>query len=338
MKQVYFKILPNLIVFLFFLSCRQGSGSSLEEWCGKRDRIEEVELCSIEEKLPAIHSSSTLFMSGDTLIVHDFKSTDMQFFAYDIKEDKYIGQFGKFGEGPGEIANVGNVMLDPNNKMLYCLNGSKWQIEGFDIPAALSDPGYRSFFKTKLKEIDGISPIIITGKLINDSIAYCEVRLPDADWREISSRIGRLNLNDGSLMLIEESGNDKKSRNYLTLSLKNKLIVSTAWTHDRVRLFDLEGNLKKVIYGPDYTDSQKNPNKEYYSYVCIGRDGIYAAYMNDDIRRKQFATDIIVMDLDGKYQKTLHVGKFITGIQYNETYNRIYISTTAYPQFGYIQL
>ena len=44
------------------------------------------------------------------------------------------------------------------------------------------------------------------------------------------------------------------------------------------------------------------------------------------------------MDLDGKYKKTLHVGKPICGMEYNETFNRLYLSTNDYPQLGYIQL
>ena len=321
-----------------FLSCGRNPASSIEEYCGKRDRIEDVELRSIEEKLPEIHSYSTVFMLGDTLIINDSESTDKRFFAYDIKEDRYLGNFGKFGEGPGEIANFSGIVIDPVKHILYGMGYSTWYMSGFDIREALSDPEYKAFFKTRLKNIDGVSPFVASGDWLNDSTAYYEVVVPNADWTEFDNRIGRVNLNDGSITLIEDNGFGKNSENRVTISLKNRLMVSTGKVHDQIRLFDLEGNLKKIIYGPDYTGKRHRPRYQYFCQACIGKDEIYACYLNDYVVNRSLAEDIIVMDLDGKYKKTLHVGKPICGMEYNENYNRLYLSTNDYPQFGYIQL
>ena len=321
-----------------FLSCGRNPASSIEEYCGKRDRIEDVELRSIEEKLPEIHSYSTVFMLGDTLIINDSESTDKRFFAYDIKEDRYLGNFGKFGEGPGEIANFGSIIIDPVKHILYGMSYATWYMTGLDVKKALSDPDYKAFLKMKPKEIEGVTPVLGSGDWLNDSTAYYEVAVPNADWTEFDNRIGRVNLNDGSISLIEDNGFGNNTENTLTVSLKNRLMVSVGRVHDTIRLFDLEGNLKKIIYGPEYTEKRHRPRFKYFDYVCIGKNEIYASYVNDYVVNRFLAEDIIVMDLDGKYKKTLHVGKPICGMEYNENFNRLYLSTNDYPQFGYIQL
>ena len=333
-----FRIYPVFALLVGFLSCGRNPASSIEEHCGKRDKIETVELISIEEKLPEIHSNSGVFMLGDTLIINDYKSTNKRFVVYDIKEDKFLGKFGKFGEGPGEIANFAGIVIDPVNHILYGMGYSTWYMSGFDIREALSDPDYKAFFKTRLENIDGVSPFVATGDWLNDSTAYYEVVVPNEDWTEFDNRIGRVNLNDGSISLIEDNGFGNNTENTLTISLKNRLMVSVGRVHDTIRLFDLEGNLKKIIYGPDYTEKRHRPRFEYFCQACIGKDEIYASYLNEYILEKNFAEDIVVMDLDGKYKKTLHVGKPICGMEYNENFNRLYLSTNDYPQFGYIQL
>ena len=49
-------------------------------------------------------------------------------------------------------------------------------------------------------------------------------------------------------------------------------------------------------------------------------------------------TDIIVMDLDGKYLKTLRFDAPLGAMIYHEKSNRLYLSTEGEPQFGYLQL
>ena len=229
-----------------FLSCGRNAGSSLEEHCDKRDMVETVGLTSIEEKLPEM-SSGSLFMMGDTLIIQDNKSTEMQFFAYDIKDSKYLGKFGKFGEGPGEIANFGAVVIDRENKMLYGMNYNRFEMYGFNVDEALSDPDYDCFFKIKLKETNGTTPLVLSGDVINDSTVYYEVMLPNADWNELESRIGIVNFNSGNISLIEEDGghSDPKSQNALAASRKYDLLVWASRTYDRICIFDYDGDLKK---------------------------------------------------------------------------------------------
>ncbi len=332
------RIVLTIALLVGFLSCGRNPASPIVEHCGKRDRIVEAVLHSIEDNLPEIHAYADVNILGDTLIIHDHRSTNKRFFVYDIKEDRYLGNFGKFGEGPGEIANFGSIVIDPVKHILYGMGYSTWYMSGFDIREALSDPEYKAFYKMTPKKIMGVTPVLGSGDWINDSTAYYEVDVPNEDWTEFDNRIGRVNLNDGSITLIEDNGFGKNSDNRLTISLRNKLMVSAGRVHDQIRIFDLEGNLKKIIYGPDYQKERKKPRFKYFSLVCIGKDEIYATYLNDYVVNGSFAEDIIVMDLEGRYKKTLHVGKPICGMEYNENFNRLYLSTNDYPQFGYIQL
>gem|GEM_PF-3087892 len=73
----------------------------------------------------------------------------------------------------------------------------------------------------------------------------------------------------------------------------------------------------------------------YFTNPVIANGRLYAVYSATE---NFFGPDIIEMDLDGNYLRTLRVGMPVVSIAYNEAHNRLYVVTQDTPQFGYIDL
>lgn len=196
----FLKLMSFTIVSLL-CSCRQSNDSVAEVHSGSRDKVTTVTLTSIDDNLPPIHSDARFYISGDTLYINDYKSTDLQFIAYDLNNAKYIGAFGKYGLGPGEIANFGSLFFDRYRGIMYGMNLAKWEIDGFDIKAALADSSYKAFVKVKLTEND--ERPINHATYVNDTTIYCAVYVPEEHGMQLSSHVGKFNLLSGKSEILD---------------------------------------------------------------------------------------------------------------------------------------
>lgn len=320
---------------LLLCSCGQSNSRYATEKAGKRDMIEMVTVSSLDEKIPEIHAFSYIKILGDTLIIHDPVSTGQQFIAYDLSHDKYIGSFGSTGNGPGEINNFGSIFFDPDNRILYGVDGNKWQISAFNIDSALTVPHYKASKKVDLDSSNGRFPINYAN-YINDSTIICSVYLPDKDNTHLSTRLGVLDLITGKTYVIDDILPDEKVRSSVTVSQHDNMIITADRTHDRIRLFDMNGLLIKTIYGPDFIE-RHDGRKSYYSFPVVADNRIYAVYSGKDLLEQRCGNDIIVMDTDGHYLKTLRINQQIVSMDFHEKTGRIYMSLEGDSQFGYIQ-
>lgn len=241
------KFLVVYASLLALCSCGHGAGNSAEIHYD-RDNVEDAKLVDISDMLPEMHAATQVYIIGDTLIFHDTKSTDRQFHAFDVKTHRPLGSFGKFGNGPGEIANFGGIFFDAGKRILYGSNLNQWQISGFQLDSALADTAYTAFVKTKIVGTEGPSTVPKSPYLINDSIAVCSRLVPSDDWSAFKNSLGCLNINSGESYSLNDMLGDKDSRNVIAASPKDNLIVAVATTHDWMRFFDMEGNLKKLLW------------------------------------------------------------------------------------------
>ncbi len=162
----FFELAPVLVLLTFLCSCGQRNVGSVEEHTPARDNILRAKIISIDEELPPIHSFSGISVLGDTLIVIDDKSTDKQYYAYDLKKQKELGWFGQFGGGPGELVNYMGKTFDKRNHIIYGIDFGPMEIKKIDIRRALNDSTYSA--ETILK-IDPGNGYFTSGYCVNDS-------------------------------------------------------------------------------------------------------------------------------------------------------------------------
>lgn len=311
-------------------SCQQRTDS----WHIDDEKMQETKLVSIEDSLPPINAYSHIFINGDTLFIHDFRSLDNQFMLYDIAKERYLGSFGKTGNGPGEIINFANIMFDRYHNTMYGLEGNKWEIRGYKIDEALNNPDYMPFTKLKF-DFDKVLRPINDSYFLNDSTVICNIYVLEENTA--STQLGKVNLATGEMTILDNSPYIPKYRSALTVSPDNDKIVVTDKTHDRIRIFDIAGNIQKTIVGEDY-EAAIDPATAFFESPVIVNDSVYVLYSGKGYDRSQGINRIVVVDLDGNYVRTLKTEVPLIGIAHHRPTNRLYFTTNSTPQFGYIPL
>ena len=320
--------ITSYITCLFLGAC--GSSGVTEYHEGARDKVVDgiSLMVPIDDNLPYINSFAAPIMAGDTLIIGDFRTTDKLFTAYDIYNDSTIGQFGKYGYGPGEVGNALIQIYNKYDKNLYIGNGMRGKLSTFYLPEAVSDSTYAAVDRFDMDFFKGI----LYPNLIDESTALCTA------WSDVSSRnsiISKLNLSTGDVTPVDSVASEEEMKVGIAVSQNKNLIFAADREHDLIRIFDLDCNLRSKIYGPEY-DENVEENDYFFSSCVICGDMVATTYTG----RKQ-NTDrgqIILMDLDGRYLMTLQFDSTIHGLAYHDKTDRLYLTTTGEPQIGYIEL
>lgn len=311
-------------------SCGQGSAEPVEEHSGERDNIVDVSLTSIDDELPPCNNYSEFKIIGDTLIVCDWRSTDKTFYAYDLNHQKGIGWFGKVGGGPGELVRFSGKVVDPVTQTLYGTDFGSFERKKIDIRKALADSlyGAETIRKISIWEDGYFKEAFV----LNDSTAYTCLKSMNG-----SSRLVKYNLKSDTFVPIDTLENQEESNSLIIASPDSKRIYRVYHSFDKIRIYDFDGNLKKTIYGPDYKDTWDSRSR-YFGSGAVGKDGrIYVIYNGQEIP-KHYPQDVLVLDKNGKYLKTLHFDSHVWDVAYHAPTNRLYLSTDGEPQFGYINL
>ena len=338
-KHNFIGLMLSSALMLALCSCGQGAGSVQTVHHSERNNIEEATLVSIDDSLPMLHDASFFRWFGDTLIINDHNSTDKVFHAYDIIHGKYLGAFGKFGAGPGELNNFGSLFSNPKNRNLYCINGGTERIVRFDVDSALNDSLYRPVDIVRVQSgSNGLFKHPYNLRYFNDSMLICCIKMHHPETHKLENYLGRLDMLTGESDIIGDIMRPVLGRNNnMTVSLDDSLIVMYSYDQDRIRLCNLDGEVFKIITGPNYS---KEPSRgiEHFYKTTIGGDRLFAVYLNRPLIGKDKRSDIIVMDLEGNYLKTYRLYCHIWNMVYNESTHRLYVSTDGDPQFGYIQI
>lgn len=316
--------------FSLLWSCRPEKGLPTVETCGIRDKVEKTSVISIDDNLPPMHSTVDMFVKGDTLIINDYRSQEKQFHAYDITEDRYLGSFGKYGNGPGEMANIGGVYLDDSGR-LFCRNSNHMILQSVDIDSALNNPDYKASKETRLDLSEKIV-IFITPTFINDTTVLCSLYC-SGKWG-YTTHLGHFNPKSGEAVQIDTITSGGVGRSGIAVDKKRGIAVETGMTHDRIRIFDLDGNLRKTVLGPSFKE-EHDGRTYYFSSPLIAGDNVLANYNGE---KDGYGKDIVIMDIDGRYVKTLRFDAKIMSMAYHPKSKRLYLCNDGETQFGYIKL
>lgn len=316
------------IIAFFLGACVRQSVTEYQE--GKRDKVLDGTslMVAIDDHLPPINSFAVPIMAGDTLIIQDYRATNLMYTAYDIYNDSTIGQFGKYGVGPGEVGNPLFSFYDRYGMNLYIGNGNRGKLSYFHLPDAVSDSTSNAVDKLPLDYTKGI----LYPFVIDESTVLCTTY---SDLSTRISRISKYNLDTGEVTVIDSVAPGESVRVGIAVSEKDNLIFSADKQHDIIRLLDLDGKVQSVIYGPDYDENTKK--NDYFfsdSEICGSLvASIYTGRNSEKERNKIFLTD-----LHGKYLKTLLFDATVWGMQYHDRTGRLYLTTKGEPQIGYIEL
>ncbi len=307
---------------------------SADIWPGDTDMESNTTIIGIDDELPPMHANATMMMCGDTLVIHDHRSRDVQFLAYDVMQDKYVGSFGILGDGPNEIMNCGPFIYD-NKGVMYVIDCNKWHIVGYDLNKALSDSTYQYFVKTRLNEENGRRPLSAS-YYGDDNNVLGTLHVCNENYTSQSTHIGKVSLTTGKEEVIDDIEYADNSRDDLVVMPEKDRMYAFGATHDRVRVFDMDGHLIQEIRGPRFEEYHE-PGMNFFSSPVVVGDSIYVIYGGKDLAQG-YGDTIMVFDADGNYKRSMKCDCNIFVIVPYPTTKRLYVSTYDTPQIGYIQL
>lgn len=331
------KILCFVLLIVFCWGC--SSNSTTEKHQGKRnniinvrDRIKEIVM---EDLL--INNYSRVQIVDNYLFIKDYKAVDELIHIFDKSNFKYVTSTGLKGQGPGEIANIGNIAEDKVNRKFYVSDHGKNKIFSYDQDSAITDPAYLPIEKMRMDEQSFPSDYIY----INDTLSIGVIIEPIGS-NNFKPVIGKFNMKTGEIKLMNYTTHPdvKKKRISFGISMEHGIYVESYALHDLMTICNLDGDLKYNIYGPNW-DTETH-GIDHYGAVEFCNDRIVALYSGEKSftknRKAIYPTKFIISDFEGNYLKTLETGYQIVGFCYDKDNHRIIMSMDDDIQFAYLDL
>lgn len=330
-----------LFIFSFLLwSCSQQPTEKRQK---DRDKIIEVHNRVKEIKTGDIllHNSSQVYMIDKYLLICDYHSYTDQVYLFDRDNLTFAASTAPLGQGPGEIANIGNITIDEINRHFYVNDHGKQKIFSYHLDSVLINPDYMPETKMKMNEREFPSKY----QYINDTLAIGVIIKPTGDYG-FNQYSARWNMNTGDIHPMPELHPEIKRKRYnIAVSVKHGLCVESYERHDLLTIRTLSGDVKYDIYGPHWEISTKK-KIQYFGKVIFCKDKILVLYSGTEAFTKNPHGDpvsvspkkFMLFDLDGEYLKTFDVGYQISSFCYDEANNRLILSMKDDIQFGYLPL
>jgi hypothetical protein len=242
------------------------------------------------------------------------------------------------GQGPGEIANLGEIVIDEAHRRFYISDQGKQRIFSYALDSLLADPSYMP----NLKMIMSRELFPSWYQYISDTLCIGVIIEP-VGVGSFMPTVGRWNMNTGEIKLMKYEHPDIKLKRFLfAASIEHGIYVECYSHYNLMTICNFNGDLKYNIYGPDW----KNGSVRHYGRVSFCGDKIFALYSGGEpfyydangAMTSNQSTKFHVFDLTGDYIQTLETGYRITYSCYDKENNRIIMALDDDIQFAYLEL
>jgi hypothetical protein len=332
------KFLFPVLLILICSSCAPNSGTEKYQW--KRDDIvkvqEQIKEIVIEDVL--IGRINHLYMMNDYLVISSPLSCVIDLF--NKKDFQYITSFGSIGQGPGDIARMGEIGINEAERLFYVSDHGKQNIVSYSLDSVLINTFYMPEEKMKMNE----TYFPTRYKYINDTLCVGLVIEPIGNF-DFKQSVAKWNMNTGEIKPMKyEHPDTRKKRINFAVSMENNIYVESHRYIDLLTICNLDGDLKYNIYG-ERIKSRPTNKTLYYNGIAFCKDKIIASYSGGDSFskdengiRSNYPTKFLIFDTDGNYIKTLETGYPIVDFCCDEDNNRIIMSLDDEIQFAYLEL
>lgn len=308
------------------------SKNDTEKYQGSRNNIvnvkTEVKEIVIDEVL--IGSLVRLEILNDWLIIHDCASLDTLIHVFDKNNFTRVGKTAIRGEGPKEITNMGNIIIDKEQGLLHIPDLGKNKIFFFNMDSILNVPSYFP------KEYVNIQDLVFSDRYMYFNDTLCLARIITKKKNvPFQQSLAFWNMKNGDIHSLEYAHPEvERKRATFIASREKDLIIECYSHHDLMTICDFQGRLKYNIYGSRW-DNRMSNRIHYYDKVVIYKDKIIAAYSGGDNMTAYEPTCFLIFDLEGNYIKTIDIGYRFQDFCIDEENNRIVMAMNDNLQFAY---
>lgn len=280
-----------------------------------------------------IGSNARVFIMGDVFIVQDNDSYTKQIHLFHKKDYTYITSFGRKGEGPNEITNMGHIAVDGAHHKLYVSDHGKQKIFSYDVDSLIHDSLYVPSVKWSMNiesfpaDYDYYSDTLSVGRVIQP--------IGNNDYKPIVAKIN-FKKNVFTLMPYEHP-NIKKNRFSYASSLEDDVYVQCYSYYDLMTICSLNGKLKYNVYGPMW--DERSSKVKFFHKVIIANGKVLALYSGKRLGIRESPTMFQAFDLNGDYLYTADLGYEIIDFCYDKDNNRLILVLDDEDfQFAYLNL
>ena len=297
-----------------------------------KDKIKEI---IIDDDDVLIGPIARLSIIENYLIVANPKTIDKLIYIFDKKSFNYLTGTTYKGQGPGEIANMGVLAPDEENRSFYVSDHGKQLIYAYDLDSVLNNPEYMPTIKMKMNK--GLFPDRY--QYINDTLCIGLIIEP-IGVSDFTQSVGKWNMNTEEIQLMKyEHPKIAKKRITFAMSLENNIYVECYSTYDLMTICNLNGDLKYNIYGPNWTTTVERNPTHYYGKAIFCNNKLFASYSGGNYHTDEYyPTSFLIFDIYGNYIKTLETGYKISDFCYDKDNNRIIMNLNSEMQFAYLDL
>jgi hypothetical protein len=325
-------------VFVLFLFACQ-SNSETEKYQTRHDRIVDV-----RKKIRPVDFGDNVLLSGSTflypfgqyLIVLDARSTDHWVHFYDKKTFQYITSAIRKGRGPGEVVTGTFLEINEPKGVFYLSDFGNLSIYSYNVDSLVANPLHRP------SVVSGMDarrlPVEYT--YFNDTLSM-GILLEAIGNSDFTMMLSKVNFQTGEIVPMSYKHPDiVKKRIAYAASKEHGLMVEAYNYHDLITLYDLDGNLRYNIYGPDWNTRESKEMLYFRRVIFVGDKMIVSFSGEERVRERKFIfpTRLLVFELNGDYVKTLETHYPIDYFCYDKEYNRLIMTLDAEMQFAYLDL
>ena len=144
------KYIPIYLFIFAFIGCQ--SYSPTEIHLDSRDNVIDVnsKIVEILTEEPFISSYSDVYLLNNCLIIKDWKGYGNLIHLFDKNTFKHLKSTGTIGQGPNEIANIGNIFIDERRNNFYVVDQGKLRLLSYNLDSLMSISDYNFTTKTYL--------------------------------------------------------------------------------------------------------------------------------------------------------------------------------------------
>ena len=336
---VTMKILYFCLLILMFIGCKEKSATEL--YVKSRTNVVKVKdkVCEVMTEEPFISNYSDVYLLDGYLIVKDLKGYDNLIHIFDKNTFEHVKSTGTTGQGPNEIANIGNIFIDEKCNNFYVVDQGRLRLLSYNLDSLLSVENYSFAIKADLKKSNYPSGCFY----ITDTFTIAKQLSFEENSGGAIEACGVWNMktNEFKKGYIHPSQSTKAINTHSThfdASESQGVYVMCSRFFDVMTICNLDGTLKYNVYGPNWKDG-KSDKIHYNMDVCIGGDKIYALYSGANQNSDEYyPTKMLVYDVNGNYLKTLDIGYRVLNFCYDEEHHRLILHADDDIQFGYLDL
>jgi len=273
---------------------------------------------------------TNLKIANKYVVCYDIQATDKCIHVFDKNTIEHKVSFGDVGQGPYEIAMLGDLIWNPFSNEIIAIDFGTMNYYAYDIDSVIAVQNY----EPKIKTQGDPRAAIVDCHFIDTNTVFAR-QLQATGNSGYNEYTCLWNISSGETTILEYNHPEiTPKRTRLCVSVDDQQYAECNYLYDFITIFNFKGELIKNIYGPQWEEK----NLECFTACSFTDKYLIASYKGEDYEQNLPVYKIEIFTKSGEYVATLNTGYSIKSFDYDKIDNRLYFVFDDVIQFGYLDL